>query len=172
VEPVHDRLVDLEDGEGEDAPAEDGADHAPPSNLCDEVADPGQAPPCEVRPDDSYAERPATSRRPPGRRWRYAFLSPSTFTTITVRVLARDTPPGSYVPGRVRKALLGGYRRPCNGNGVGTGALTPEIWTSIRSVRGKPYREHIPILAHRSDHPPDGDGKLPYPGGACLDECR
>jgi hypothetical protein len=50
---------------------------------------------------------------------RHAFRSPSTFTTITVRLLAKGTPPATYVPAGPRESLLGAAGRPCSGNGVG-----------------------------------------------------
>jgi len=50
----------------------------------------------------------------------YAFFSPSTFTTITVRVLARSTPPATYVPAGLRESLLEAPGKPRGGNGVGT----------------------------------------------------
>ena len=63
--------------------------------------------------------RAGTVGRP---RVRYAFFSPSTFTTTTVRVLSRGTPPATYVPAGLRRSLLEAYRRSCSGNGVGTDA--------------------------------------------------
>ena len=42
---MEDRLHDLEHGEGEETPAEQGANHAPALQLQDEIAESGQVPP-------------------------------------------------------------------------------------------------------------------------------
>jgi hypothetical protein len=64
----------------------------------------------------------------PTERDRYPFFSPSTRTTITVRVLVRGTPPVTYVPAGIRESLLWAPGRPCSGNGVGTGSRYPSSW--------------------------------------------
>jgi len=51
--------------------------------------------------------RPQVGGPADGATDRYAFRSPSIFTTITVRVLVWGTPPATYVPAGLRESLLG-----------------------------------------------------------------